>query len=209
MSSVPTSSETDEAGQGFVKARVWDMPTRVFHWLLVLSVCAGWLIGENLSFSNIQWHFYLGYLTIGLLVFRLFWGFAGPASARFSGLFHSPGDIVRYLRGIGKRQPSGIAGHNPVGALSVLAMLCALVVQVATGLFAESDDLFSSGPLAGYVDSGFVQTANAVHEITSKVLLALIVAHLAALLFYWIWKRENLIGAMLTGMKWIRKDGAV
>lgn len=205
MTSVPKTSNPEEGDSNFKKARVWDLPTRVFHWLLVLSVCTGWLLGDNLSFSNINWHFYLGYMTIGLLVFRLIWGFIGSAPARLSSLLFSPGEIFGYLRRIGRREPSGVAGHNPIGALSVIAMLVALTVQVATGLISESDDFFTSGPFAGYVDDAVVQAANAVHEINSKILLVLVATHVAALLFYWIWKRENLVGPMLTGSKWIKK----
>ena len=189
----------------FEKKRVWDIPTRVFHWALVISVSVGWYLGENLDFDNIQWHFYLGYTTGGLVLFRLLWGFVGPAPSRLKALFFTPRNIVAYLRGIPSRKPSGLAGHNPIGALSVIALLSTLTVQVITGLFAEADDLFSSGPLAEYASDSMILTANAIHEISAKVLLVLVILHVCALLFYLIWKRENLIRPMLTGMKLVKR----
>lgn len=189
----------------YTKERVWDIPTRVFHWVLVLTVCTGWWLGDNLSFSNIDWHFYLGYTTGGLVVFRVLWGFIGPQSSRFSALFFRPGDVIAYLKNVPRRKPSGVAGHNPIGSLSVLALLLTLTVQVSTGLFAEADDLFSSGPLSNLVSSSTVQLANAIHEISAKVLLVLVGLHVAAVLFYLLWKGENLISAMITGRKVVKR----
>ncbi|MDV7340216.1 cytochrome b/b6 domain-containing protein [Terasakiella sp. A23] len=188
--------------------RVWDLPTRAFHWLLVISVCTGWWLGENLSFSNISWHFYLGYTTGGLVLFRLIWGLIGPKYIRLSALFHKPQTTLDYVAEMKSREPSGYPGHSPVGSLSVLGLLAVLALQVVTGLFAEADDLFSAGPLSSYVGSNIVQLANAIHEINSKILLAMVVLHLAALMFYLIWKRENLIRAMVTGKKMLldKKD---
>ena len=186
------------------KTRVWDLSTRVFHWALVLTVSVGWLLGENLSFSNINWHFYLGYATGGLVLFRLIWGIVGPASARLTALFFNPRVVLVYLSTIHRRVPSGLPGHNPLGALSVIALLITLAVQVLTGLFAEADDLFSAGPLSSMVDDRYVLLANAVHETTAKILLVLVALHVTALVFYLIWKRENLIRPMITGLKWVR-----
>lgn len=199
---MPNDTSEDQA---YTKERVWDLPTRLFHWLLVASVSAGWLIGENLSFTNIEWHFWLGYTTGGLIVFRIVWGFVGPPSARLSKLFPSPREVRDYLAHVMDRRPSGVAGHNPLGSLSVLALLAALFVQVGTGLFAESDDLFDGGPLSGSVDDSVVLFCNAVHEISSKVLLALVLLHVAALVFYLVWKRENLIRPMVTGLKLVKR----
>ncbi|MGB1025826.1 MAG: cytochrome b/b6 domain-containing protein [Rhodospirillaceae bacterium] len=203
---MPTPSKPDATDPAFGTARIWDLPTRAFHWLLVGSVCVGWWLGDNLSFTNIDWHFYLGYLTGGLLLFRILWGFVGPKPSRFSALFFSPGAILAYARRIGKRSPSGIAGHNPLGALSVLALLATLSVQVVTGLLSDSDDFFTSGPLAAYVDSSVTQQANAIHEISATVLLVLVGAHVTALVFYLVWKRENLIRPMITGSKLVAKE---
>lgn len=188
-----------------VEARVWDLPTRVFHWLLVITVTTGWLLGNNLSFSNIQWHLYAGYATGGLIVFRIIWGIVGPSSARLGTLFASPRSVFRYVEGILKRQPSGVAGHNPLGSWAVLAMLTALSIQVMTGLFSSSDDFFTNGPLSSYASSSFVRFCNLVHEISSDVLAGLVFLHVLTLLFYLVWKRENLIRPMVTGIKLVRR----
>ena len=189
----------------FVKERVWDLPTRLFHWLLVISVSAGWYLGDNMSFTTIEWHILLGYATGGLIAFRIVWGFIGPPSARLSALVPKPTEVVRYLRHVAKREPSGVPGHNPLGSLAVLALLATLTVQVSTGLFAESDDYFDSGPLAPYVDNAVVLFCNNIHAISSDVLLGLVALHIAALVFYLVWKRENLIAAMITGAKLVRR----
>lgn len=198
----PPASERSEPR--FVRERIWDLPTRLFHWLLVVCVCAAWWIGDNREFDTIDYHFYLGYTIGGLLTFRILWGLVGPAPIRLVGLFHGPRSVFGYLRTVAKRQPSGTRGHNPIGSLSVLAMLASLIVQVTTGLFAEDDGLFASGPLSGYVDSSVVLQMNAIHYWNSRILLVLVGAHVAAALFYLIWKRENLIGAMITGRKLVR-----
>lgn len=188
------------------KRKVWDVPTRLFHWALVGTVLTGLYLGEYRSFSTIQLHFYFGYATGGLLVFRLLWGLFGPAHARLSRLFPSPRALIRYVRNMFARRPSGVAGHNPVGALSVLAMLAALSVQVVTGLCAEDDGLFSQGPLVEYLDSATVLKMTALHHTSSRVVMALIALHLAAILFYRLWKHENLVTAMITGWKTVRRD---
>lgn len=206
MTSVPKNSDQRDNDETFENTRVWDLPTRVFHWSLALVVIAGWLIGKNMSFSNIEWHFYLGY-AVGLLVlFRLIWGLVGPAPVRLRGLAPRPSEVLSYLKSVRKREPSGVRGHNPLGALSVIAILGTLIVQVVTGLFSESEDLFATAPLAPFVSKSEVQLANAVHEVFTHVLLLLVVLHVVALLFYWFWKRENLIRAMITGVKLVRRE---
>ncbi len=188
------------------KRKIWDVPTRLFHWALVGTVLTGLYLGEFRSFSTVQLHFYFGYATGGLLAFRLLWGLFGPAPARWSALFPSPRALVHYARTLFARRPSGVAGHNPLGALSVLAMVAALSVQVITGLCSEDDGLFSQGPLVDYLDSSTVLTMTAIHHWSSRVVMALIVLHLAAILFYRVWKREDLVTAMITGWKRVRRD---
>lgn len=190
----------------YAEERVWDLPTRIFHWALVVSVATGWALGEFRSFSTINYHFYLGYTTAGLIVFRLIWGLVGPRSARLSALFPGPAEIIRYLTNLKNREPSALAGHSPLGSLAVLAILASLIVQVSTGLFAEDDALFSEGPLSYLVSEKTVQFCNAIHALNSKVLLGLVVLHVAALVFYLVWKRENLIRPMITGWKLVRRD---
>ena len=190
--------------EGYRREVVWDPVTRLWHWLLAASVITGWTLGEFRTFSIMQWHIYLGYLTGGLLVFRYVWGWVGPAPIRHRTLFASLRDIPAYLRRLGSRQPSGVAGHNPVGALSVILMVLALTAQVVTGLFAEDDALFFSGPLASEVSSDTVETMTSVHHLFSNIVLVLVALHVAAILFYQVWKRENLVLPMLNGRKWVK-----
>ena len=190
--------------EGYRREAVWDPVTRAWHWLIAASVITGWTLGEFRTFSIMQWHIYLGYVTGSLLVFRYAWGWAGPAPVRHRTLFASLRDIPGYVRGVGRRQPSGAAGHNPIGALSVIAMVLVLTGQVVTGLFSDDDALFFSGPLASEVSSEVVSTMTAYHNYSAKAVLVLVVLHVAAILFYLVWKRENLVTPMLNGWKWVR-----
>jgi len=187
------------------KQKVWDPLIRIWHWLLVVSVISGWLLGEFRSFSIMQWHMYAGYTTGALLLVRIVWGLVGPAPVRFTALAFSPAKLSTYLSSVFRPEPSGVAGHNPLGALSVIAMLCLLSIQVGTGLFAEDDGLFFEGPLSSMVSDAMVLKLTTVHYVVSKALLAVIILHVSAILFYLIWKKENLISAMITGWKTVKK----
>ena len=191
--------------EGYRREAVWDLVTRLWHWALAASVVAGWSLGEFRTFSVMQWHIYLGYLTGCLLLFRYVWGFAGPEPIRHRTLFSSLRGLPGYVRKVGHRRPSGTPGHNPLGALSVIGMVLALTAQVLTGLFSEDDGLFFSGPLASEVSSDTVLLMTGYHNLFAKVVLALVGLHVAAILFYLAWKRENLILPMLNGRKWVRK----
>ena len=190
--------------EGYRREPIWDPVTRLWHWLLAASVITGWALGEFRTFSIMQWHIYLGYLTGGLLVFRYVWGWVGPAPIRHRTLVASLRGIPAYLHRLGRRRPSGVAGHNPLGALSVIAMVLALSAQVVTGLFSEDDALFHSGPLASEVSSETVETMTSYHHLFSNVVLVLVAFHVAAILFYLVWKRENLVMPMLNGRKWVK-----
>ena len=201
-----TPSEPHGSDEPFEKQRVWDVPTRLFHWALVGTVATGLYLGEYRDFSTINLHFYFGYATAALLAFRILWGFVGPQPSRFKPLFPRPKTLFAYLGKVGRRQPSGVAGHNPLGGLSVVAMLAALIVQIVTGLFAEDDGLFAEGPLSEYISDSTVLTMTSIHHTTTRVILGLIALHIAAILFYLLWKRENLIKPMLSGWKWVRRS---
>ena len=192
------------AMEGYRRETVWDPVTRAWHWLLAASVISGWILGEFRTFSIMQWHIYLGYLTGALLLFRYAWGWVGPPPVRHRTLVALLRDVPAYVRRIGRRRPSGVAGHNPIGALSVIAMVLALTAQVVTGLFSEDDALFFSGPLASEVSSGIVRMMTGYHNLFAKAVLALVVLHVAAIFFYLLWKRENLVTPMLNGRKWVR-----
>jgi cytochrome b len=192
--------------QGFTQEKIWDPVTRLWHWALVLSVGVGWSFGRFMSFDTIQWHFYLGYFTLGLMVFRCLWGVVGPRPVRFAALLPTPRNLLAYLRHVGRRGPSGTPGHNPMGSLSVILMLLAISAQAFTGLFIESDDFFEYGPLAGYVSEATVSRMTWWHHLNADFILALVVLHVSAILFYLIWKNENLIKPMITGWKWVKRD---
>ena len=192
--------------QGLTREKIWDPVTRMWHWVLVLSVGIGWSFGKFMSFDTIQWHFYLGYLTLGLVVFRYLWGFIGPPPVRYRALLPTPGKLFGYLRQVGQRKPSGTPGHNPLGSLSVILMLLAITAQAVSGLFIESDDFFEYGPLAGYVTEATVSRLTWWHHLNADFILALVVLHVSAILFYLVWKNENLIKPMINGWKWVKRD---
>jgi cytochrome b len=177
-----------------VSIHIWDLPHRLFHWLLVVSVIAAYVTAK-IGGSLIDWHGRLGIFILGLLVFRLIWGFIGSTQSRFVTFFPTFSRIVAYLKGTWQ----GI-GHNPLGAISVLALLTVLAVQVGTGLFAN-DDIAFEGPLFNLVDKSFSNKLTSWHNISFNFLLALVGLHMVALIFYrWV-KKTNLIVPMLTGKK--------
>ena len=175
--------------------RVWDLPIRLFHWLLVLCI-AGSLISVNLGGNAIEWHAYFGYSILTLLIFRFIWGFIGSKHARFSSFMPTRLAILDYLHG---RSPR-ILGHNPIGALSVFALLFVLSVQVVTGLFVD-DEIAFQGPLAKYVPNFIVSFLSEIHEGNQVIIYTLIAIHISAIWFYKKYKGENLIKPMLTGDK--------
>ncbi len=185
---------------------VWDAVTRVWHWLLALTVISGWLLGEFRTFNLMQWHFYAGFCTGGLLLFRIFWGMTGPPPVRFAALVPEPRALIAYLRVLFRREPSGIAGHSPLGGMSVLVMLTLLIVQVCTGLFAEDDSLFHEGPLSDTISSATVRKVTSIHRQNSNLLLIMFGLHLSVMVFYYVWKKENLVRAMLSGRKLVKVD---
>jgi len=186
--------------------KIWDPVTRLWHWVLAGVVITNWIFGEFMDFDTVRWHFYLGYTVLGLLLFRVVWGVIGPEPVRWRWLIPRWRELLAYLRTVGRRQPSGTPGHNPLGSLSVLALLLVLAMQAGSGLFIESDDFFESAPLSGYVSESTVNSLTWWHHLLSKVLLGLVVLHLAAILFYRVWKGENLLKPMITGWKLVRKE---
>lgn len=175
--------------------RVWDLPTRVFHWALAACI-VGSLVSVNLGGNAVGWHFRFGYAILALLLFRLCWGFAGPRYARFANFPPSPAAALRHLRGQGGASP----GHGPLGALSVYLMLVALAFQVVTGLFAN-DAIMWEGPFAALVSNDTSDRLTTLHRINRIVVVALVVLHLAAIAWYrWV-RKERLVAAMLSGDK--------
>ncbi|MEY2632112.1 MAG: hypothetical protein RIR00_766 [Pseudomonadota bacterium] len=177
------------------RIRLWDLPTRLFHWLLVLAIGGAWASGE-LGGDLLVWHGRLGLLIIALVVFRLVWGVVGSTYARFGQFVRGPAAILAYLRG----QWHGI-GHNPLGALSVLGLLGLVSLQAATGLFAMNDDIGFHGPFYDLVSGHTSELLTRLHHRIFKLLLLLVVLHLAAISFYKLVRKDNLILPMLSGHK--------
>lgn len=183
--------------------KVWDLPIRLFHWLLVLGIFAMWLTADVLD--RLGLHMAIGLALLGLIVFRLVWGIIGSDTARFIQFVKCPRQILAYLR----EPKRGVwLGHNPLGALSVLALLASLIVQLITGLFAN-DQIYNEGPLSDYVSGRMQDLFSAIHQINFYVLLGLIGLHLLAIAFYQIKKKEPLVAAMITGQRTLKPDDTV
>lgn len=174
------------------RQRVWDLPTRLFHWALAAAVTAATVTGK-LGGEWIEWHGRSGLLILGLVIFRVVWGFVGSPTARFATFVRGPAAIRAYLRG----QWQGI-GHNPLGALAVLALLGLTAAQVASGLFAN-DDITFQGPLAALISKEDSDHARALHTLAFYGLSAVVGLHLAAIAFYARVKKQSLVRPMLTG----------
>jgi cytochrome b len=175
---------------------VWDLPLRVTHWLLVITVAGAWAT-HYAGTQWFEWHERLGYATLVLVVFRIAWGFVGTRHARFASFLRGPSAIVDYVRGRAGAEP---AGHNPLGALSVVVMLAALLFQASTGLFAN-DEIANAGPFYGWISQETSNRLTGLHEANSEFLLVLLVLHVAAIVWYAAVRRRRLVPAMLTGRK--------
>jgi cytochrome b len=187
------------------RVRVWDLPTRIFHWALVLCV-AGLVMTGQIGGNAMLWHFRLGYAVLSLLLFRLLWGFAGGHWSRFASFVHTPATLLAYLKGRGL--PEHAVGHNPLGAGSVLAMLFFLSGQVLSGGFSD-DEIAFSGPLAKFVSSATVSLATSYHkQIGKTILIVLVLLHIGAIVFYRVRKKENLVPPMLHGDKQLSHPAA-
>jgi len=187
------------------KVRVWDLPTRLFHWALAVCVLALVITG-NVGGEAMVWHFRFGYMVLSLLIFRVLWGFGGGYWSRWSVLRISPSAVGAYLR----RPPeSAEPGHSPVGALSTLALLTMLLLQVATGLISD-DEIATAGPFVPWVSSSVSTLATHWHTETGKLILLLLVAlHIAAIWFYRRFKQRHLTRTMVTGDQIFAQDAPV
>lgn len=181
------------------KIRVWDLPTRIFHWTLVVAIAFMWFsaeVGGNL----LAWHLRCGLFILALVIFRICWGLWGSDTARFTQFVKGPAQIKRYLKGeiTENEQP----GHNPLGALMVLALLAAVLIQVITGLFSPDDNTFlNHGYLNGLVSESTGMALRKIHFAFFNVLLILAAVHVGTILAYKFLKKHNLITPMLTGYK--------
>lgn len=195
----PTPTPTAPA-HGPQPVRIWDLPTRLFHWLLVGAV-VGLVVTGNIGGNAMAWHFRLGAAAGALLLFRLVWGLVGGRWSRFASFFPTPGRLRRYLGGQALPQEGLDTGHSPLGALSVFALLGLLLLQVGTGLLAD-DEIDAIGPLNQFVSGATAQLATSWHKGWGKTLLLVLVGlHIAAIVFYAVQKRRNLVGPMIHGDK--------
>lgn len=180
------------------KKLIWDVPTRLFHWGIVITLSYSWYSME--IEENLDRHFLSGYVAVGLILFRIIWGLVGSRYARFSSFIFRPSEIAAYAKRLFARGGGKYAGHNPMGGLSVFALLLAVLVQVGTGLFAD-DEYYYFAPLNKFVSSDTASTLTQIHGTSAKVILALVVLHIVAIIFYRVVKREKLLAAMITGKK--------
>lgn len=178
------------------RVRVWDLPTRLFHW--ALSICfVGLVVTGTLGGSAMVLHFRFGYAVLALLLFRWVWGVVGGRWSRFSSFVAAPGTIWRYVSG---RRSEPVVGHSPLGGLAVVAMLFLLSLQVATGLMSD-DTIAFAGPLSAWVPNDWVGLATSYHARLGRwLVIGLVLLHLAAIIFY-TFRKQRLVEAMLHGHK--------
>ncbi len=184
--------------------RIWDLPTRLFHWLLVVCI-AGAVICVNIGGNLMQWHAYFGYAALSLVLFRVLWGFIGAVHSRFVTFVPSPQRLIAFLSG---KQGGGL-GHSPLGSLSVIALLLVVGIQASTGLFTD-DDIAFQGPLAKYVPNATVSLLSSIHALNSNILFGLIGLHLLAIAYYQWVKRASIVMPMIQGDKEVdmERDGS-
>jgi cytochrome b len=189
------------ANENNSRIRVWDFPVRLFHWVLVILLVTSYFSGR----AGGDWmkvHFWSGYAILTLLLFRIVWGFIGSTTARFSDFVKGPSAAFRHLAELAGADRPREAGHNPLGGAMVLVLIFAVLAQVVAGLFsADTDTGVVTGPLSGLVADKWIERATAFHAYWINILLILAGVHVLAAIVYLVWKRQNLIGAMIHGHK--------
>jgi len=176
------------------RIRIWDLPTRLFHWAIVLLIPALWWTHE---IDRLDLHLILGEIMLGLILFRIFWGLIGSSTARFLSFVKGPAGIYRYLKGEGAAAP----GHNPLGGWSVMVMLILIATDVGLGLFVSDEDGLNEGPLAHLISYDSARILADRHETIFYILLGFIALHIGAILFYLLVKRDNLVAPMVSGSR--------
>lgn len=178
-------------------AKVWDIPTRLFHWILVLLVASAYVTAR---LGWIDWHFYVGYSILTLVAFRILWGFLGSDTSRFAGFVRGPAAAIAHLKHVARRQVEAEPGHNPAGAFMVLALLGLLLFQTVSGLF-SNDGLFVEGPLAGLIAPDLSSRITGWHAFAFDLILIAVALHVAAILAYAVLLRQDLVRPMITGWR--------
>lgn len=188
-----------------VRVRVWDLPTRLFHWTLMLSVI-GSVVSAKIGGNAMAWHFRLGYVALALLAFRLLWGLVGGRWSRFASFAYGPGALMRYLKGESRPDEHHEVGHSPLGSLSVLALLALLCAQVGSGLFAD-DEIASSGPLVRFVSGATSSLLTGWHKNWGQwLILAMVALHVLAIVVYRVRRGRDLVTPMIVGDKLLPAD---
>lgn len=187
------------------KKLVWDVPTRLFHWLLVFSIVGQWVTAELLD-DAMQIHFYLGYFTLGLIVFRLIWGIVGTRYAKFSQFVTSPTTVAAYGKTLADKNSASHTGHNPLGGYAVVAMLLLIAIQGVSGLFIW-DEVFLEGPYYSAVSEATVDVMNTLHHKVFTAIKIIVGVHIAAIVFYAVYKKQKLVPAMVHGKKDTKAPG--
>ncbi len=177
---------------------VWDLPVRIVHWGLLLFVLLSWVSAEY-EFKSI--HIFSGYVILGLVLFRLYWGLFGSSTARFSNFVRGPGTTSKYALQLFRRPGMVSAGHNPLGALSVVTILSLLLLQTSLGLFARDVDGSGSGPLSPLISYGAGRFCAELHHVIFELLLIILFLHIAAVAFYVFYKKDSIVSAMINGFK--------
>ena len=180
--------------------RVWDLPTRLFHWVLGTCVIVS-IVTAKIGGNAMPWHFRSGYVVFTLLAFRLLWGLIGGHWSRFANFIYSPATVLRYLRGQSQPTEHHDVGHSPLGALSVFGLLAVLAVQVASGLFAD-DEIANTGPLIKFVSGSTSSLLTSWHKTWGQwMIITLVVLHVGAIVFYVVRRQRNLVRPMWVGDK--------
>jgi cytochrome b len=180
------------------KVRVWDIPTRIFHWTLVFLVFFCWLTQEK---GWMELHFLAGEAILALVLFRIAWGFAGSQTSRFASFLKHPMEALHHLKDLRKREPDTELGHNAAGGWMVLGLLGLLLLQVASGMFANDDASFVEGPLRHLVSKGISDFSGKVHELSFALMQIAVLLHIAAIVVYLALKGHNLVRPMILGTK--------
>jgi cytochrome b len=184
--------------------RVWDLPVRIMHWLLVIGIGVCWWSGVN---NELEYHLWSGYAILWIVLMRLYWGVVGSSTARFVNFVRGPKAILDYATTLHRRDTPHAHGHNALGAISIVVMLGLVLTVVVLGLFAVDVDGLYSGPLSSYVTFKQGRHIAHLHYDWFNILLWMIGLHLAAVLFYFLYKRQNLIGPMISGKRQVKRQG--
>ena len=193
----------NKAAPSTFKVQVWELPLRIFHWLLAVGVVV-MLLSAN--FERFDVHITTGKLLVILLLWRIVWGFIGGSNARFSSLIFRPREYIDYILTLKHRTPGYTTAHSPIGSLAVIAILVALIVQIITGLVATDVDGLIEGPFAYYVSYELSRLATEFHHAHINWVITLLILHLAASAFYYLYKKENLVLPMIRGSRDIPED---